>query len=86
MANEGWKTVRLRAPLHEKVEARAKAAGHSTAQQLEWLVEASLVRQEGKLPNARAALYDALKDAEAKGAGAAAEILREVLEREMAVA
>jgi hypothetical protein len=77
-----WKAVRIRTPLYERIEALAKPAERSIANYVESLLEAALVRQGGRTPNALVSLRNALAEAEEKGAKQAAVILRDVVERE----
>jgi hypothetical protein len=84
MPDPTWKAVRIRAALFERIESLAKPAERSVASYIESLLEAALARQASRAPMAMASLRNAMAEAEEKGAGQAAVILRTVIEREVA--
>jgi hypothetical protein len=84
MPDPTWKAVRIRAALFERIESLAKPAERSVASYIESLLEAALARQASRAPMAMASLRNAMAEAEEKGAGQAAVILRTVIERESA--
>jgi hypothetical protein len=84
MPDPTWKAVRIRAALFERIESLAKPAERSVASYIESLLEAALARQASRAPMAMTSLRNAMAEAEEKGAGQAAVILRTVIEREVA--